>query len=98
MIVTDKSVYLDYVQSIKNKVDKICEKTASTVMSNAVTKIRARIFAKILLITELANQEVGFIPNSDWIKYKNEIDGLYEQLVELVNGRASHSKISTNIR
>ena len=92
MIIKDKSIYLDYTKDIATKVNALCAKipTEQSTHRQDIEKIRAKISAKILLITELANQKVGLIPNSDWMQYKKEIDSLYNQLSTKVKQALAH--------
>ena len=84
MIKKDKSVYLDYVQDIKTKVDGLCAKVAPGAASKDIEKLRVKIAAKTTLLTQKANQD-GLIPNADWVKFKQEIDALYQELADNVN-------------
>ena len=100
MIFKDKSVYLNYAKDIENKVNNLCAKVSLTTMQNPlkqeIEKIRVKILAKVFLIKNLANQETGLIPNSDWIQYQKDIDTLYKQLSDSIN-RASRGQKSQEI-
>lgn len=84
MIKKDKSVYLDYVQDIKTKVDGLCAKVAPGTASKDIEKLRVKIVAKTTLLTQKANSD-KLIPNADWVKFKQEIDSLYQELADKVN-------------
>lgn len=91
MIIKDKSIYLDYVEDIENKMKNLCKNISSATMQDSlkqdIEKTRVDILAKIFLIRNLAEQETGFIPNIDLVRYKKEINELYEHLSNIVKGR-----------
>jgi hypothetical protein len=96
MIVKDKSVYLNYVKDIENKVKSLCSNVSFATMQDKlkqdIEKTRVQIMSKVFLIKNLANQETGLIPNSDWVQYQKEIDSLYQNLSSMVKKATTYSK------
>ena len=84
MIKKDKSIYLDYIKDIEIKMDTLCAKVALTVVSKDIEKTRIKISAKLALLTQKANSD-KLIPNADWVKFKQDIDALYQELADKVN-------------
>lgn len=87
MIIKDETVYLNYIQDIENKVNNLCKNISHIPLSDAqrqsIEKICTRIFSQTALLSTRA--KLGLILNSDWIQFKQEINGLYEQLSNTVN-------------
>lgn len=96
MIVTDKSVYLNYVNDIENKVKSLCSNVSFAAMQDTlkqdIEKTRVQIMSKVFLIKNLVNQKTGLIPNSDWVQYQKDINALYKQLSDKINKAVSYSK------
>ena len=84
MIKKDKSVYLNYIKDVEKKANALCAKVAPGTASKDVEKLRVKIATKTTLLTQKANQD-GLIPNADWVKFKQEIDALYQELADNVN-------------
>lgn len=95
MIKKDKSVYLDYIQDIKTKVDGLCAKIAPNAMSKDIEKIRVKISGKLALLTQKAKSDT-LIPNADWVKFKQDIDALYQELADKVNRCAACAQQMNN--
>lgn len=84
MIKKNKSVYLDYIKDVEKKVNALCAKVAPGAASKDIEKLRVKIAAKTTLLTQKAHQD-GLIPNADWVKFKQDIDALYQELADKVN-------------
>ncbi len=102
MIIKDKSIYLNYVKDIENKVNDICKKISLATMQGPIKqdieKTRIKILGKVFLIKNLANQETGLIPNSDWLQYQKDIDTLYKQLSDSINKASRCKKTQESVR
>ena len=61
-----------------------------------IDKICINIFAKTSLLTLKANQEVGLIPNIEWMQYKQDIEKLYQSLSNAVQQAVACSKKKDN--
>lgn len=88
MIKKDKSVYLDYIKDIETKANALCAKIALGTASKDIEKLRVKIAAKTTLLTQKANSD-RLIPNEDWVKFKEEINALYQELADKVNRRTT---------
>lgn len=101
MIIKDKSVYLNYIQDIENKVNGLCKSISVIPLLDAqkqsIEKICAQIFSKTALLSMRAKSKTGLISNSDWVCFKQEIDGLYEQLSDAVNKTIAVEKLKATI-
>jgi len=101
MIIKDKTTYLNYIQDVENKVKKLYNNIGlvplSDVQRQSIEKICAQIFSKTALLSIRVTATTGFIPNSDWIQFKQEVNGLYEQLSNTVNAVIAAEEIHTNI-
>ena len=90
MNIKDKSVYLNYIQDIENKINNLCTGANLAMLSDAqkqsVEKIRTQIMAKAALFSIRATSKTGLIPHADWILFKQEIDGLCKQLADIADG------------
>lgn len=84
MIKKDKSVYLNYIKDVEKKVNALCAKVVPGAVSKDIEKLRVKIAAKTTLLTQKANSD-KLIPNADWVKFKQEIDSLYQELAGKVN-------------
>ncbi|MBQ7185890.1 MAG: hypothetical protein IJR92_03740 [Alphaproteobacteria bacterium] len=89
MIVTDESVYLNYVKDIENKIKSLCSNVSFAAMQDTlkqdIEKTRAQIMSKVFLIRNLANQKKCIISNSDWVQYQKDINALCKQLSDKIN-------------
>ena len=99
MIVKDKSIYLNYVKDIEEKIKKLCSNVSFVTMPDTLKqdpeKVRVKISAKLALLTQKANQP-ELIPNAEWVNFKQEINALYQELADKVNQCATWVQQTNN--
>lgn len=102
MIIKDETVYLNYIKDIENKVDNLRKNISYIPLSDtqrqSIEKICTQIFSQTALLSIRAKSKSGLILNSDWLRFKQETNGLYEQLSNIVNtATVAAEKIKANV-
>lgn len=96
MINMDKSAYLNYAKDIENKVNSLCANISLSALPDAtkqdIKNTRLKISTITFLITDLAKREIGTIPYSDWKKYQDDINELYNHLSHTIQQSITHSQ------
>ena len=89
MIKQDKTEYLKYLQTVKDRLSASNAKIAKIKLSDtkklAISKQRALILATVDRVKINIEQTKGIMPNLEWARTKKEFDNLFTQLNEMTN-------------
>jgi len=89
MIKQDKTEYLKYLQTVKDRLSasnaKISKIKLSETKKQAISKQRALILATVDRVKINIEQTKGLITNLEWKSTQKEFDNLFTQLNEMAN-------------